>query len=585
MSLATFWKSFLERHRIKDVSMDQATQMVRDAWYAQIKPSSGATDAPSMGPYVRDVYDDYIIVQEGSDLQKVPWTEDINGVIQFSDPVEVEMQYVAKAANEKAVWSTAMVNDLPDAAFLFVESGGEKDSDGKTTPRSLRHFPYKDAAGKVDLPHLRNAIARAPQAKLPQAVIDKVQARARNILNAQTSKKDIPLTFTKQTDGRLRFLGVVSNNYRDVDDPPEILSADAHKAAVADFYSGEQPWPILCLWHEKALRLGQGDMAEFVEPEGFVVVSGLVDEDKESWVKGLEDYPEPLGMSHEFEPLDRDEDNWVTNRYKQTEWTVLPQKWAANPLTGFAVARKENEVPITGDKRAFLESVIGSEGLTAFEGSLKDMAQAADGLEHKDQGDPEDKAVTQAGLKTMIASMAENMGVTVSADDMTGMMDDLSGMMDGTASDMMKAVATKLRALKKPSKDADGDEGGNGDDANALLNQTTELVTATQQRLDAQDETIKELAEAVTGLATALKDRLDALPETITAAVKERIGSVPRADVYRASHDPANAVDEAKKAVGSASGNQANTTDSEFWTKMQRRAIGHRAGGSGQLGG
>lgn len=85
-----------------------------------------------------------------------------------------------------AVWTTAYINDLPDSSFLYVESG-EKDGEGKTTPRSLRHFPYKDAQGNVDLPHLRNAIARAPQADLPQSVKDSVQSRARSILERMTA--------------------------------------------------------------------------------------------------------------------------------------------------------------------------------------------------------------------------------------------------------------------------------------------------------------------------------------------------------------------------------------------------------------
>ena len=92
----------------------------------------------------------------------------------------------------KAEWSTAYVNDLPDSAFLYVESGGSKDADGKTTPRTLRHFPYRDAAGNVDLPHLRNALARAPQSSLPQSVIESVQAEARRILEREqaTEKAD-----------------------------------------------------------------------------------------------------------------------------------------------------------------------------------------------------------------------------------------------------------------------------------------------------------------------------------------------------------------------------------------------------------
>jgi hypothetical protein len=64
---------------------------------------------------------------------------------------------------ERAEWSTAYKNDLPDSAFAYVEPGGKKDEDGKTTPRSLRHYPHHDKDGSVDEPHLKNALARAAQ--------------------------------------------------------------------------------------------------------------------------------------------------------------------------------------------------------------------------------------------------------------------------------------------------------------------------------------------------------------------------------------------------------------------------------------
>jgi hypothetical protein len=89
---------------------------------------------------------------------------------------------------EKAPWSTAFVNDLSDIAFLHIEPGGEKDADGKTTPRSLRHFPVRGPDGEIDLPHLRNAIARIPQANfLNPANMDKLQTEARALLDAANS--------------------------------------------------------------------------------------------------------------------------------------------------------------------------------------------------------------------------------------------------------------------------------------------------------------------------------------------------------------------------------------------------------------
>ena len=87
----------------------------------------------------------------------------------------------------KAVWSAAYMNNLPDSAFLYIESGGTRDSDGKTTPRSLRHFPVRDATGAVDMPHLRNALARIPQSNLPQSVQDACTAKAQRMMDAQKS--------------------------------------------------------------------------------------------------------------------------------------------------------------------------------------------------------------------------------------------------------------------------------------------------------------------------------------------------------------------------------------------------------------
>lgn len=82
-----------------------------------------------------------------------------------------------------AVWTTQYVNDLPDSCFLFIKPGGKKDADGKTVPRSLRMFPYKNANGQVDLPHLRNAVARIPQAKgIDAGKKRSLQERARRLL-------------------------------------------------------------------------------------------------------------------------------------------------------------------------------------------------------------------------------------------------------------------------------------------------------------------------------------------------------------------------------------------------------------------
>jgi len=63
-------------------------------------------------------------------------------------------------------WDTEYISNLPDSSFAYIESGGEKDEQGKTKPRSLRHLPFKNAQGNIDHDHLVNALARLPQTDL-----------------------------------------------------------------------------------------------------------------------------------------------------------------------------------------------------------------------------------------------------------------------------------------------------------------------------------------------------------------------------------------------------------------------------------
>jgi hypothetical protein len=83
----------------------------------------------------------------------------------------------------KAVLTTELENSLPDSAFAWVEDGGKKDDEGKTTPRSLRHLPYKNSRGESDLSHVRNALARLSQVRGLSAEKEKrIRAKLEKIL-------------------------------------------------------------------------------------------------------------------------------------------------------------------------------------------------------------------------------------------------------------------------------------------------------------------------------------------------------------------------------------------------------------------
>jgi HK97 family phage prohead protease len=74
---------------------------------------------------------------------------------------------------ERAQMSAAEINDLPDSAFAYIEPGGSKDDSGKTTPRSLRHFPINDEA------HVRNALSRAPQSPFGEKAMPAIRRAAK----------------------------------------------------------------------------------------------------------------------------------------------------------------------------------------------------------------------------------------------------------------------------------------------------------------------------------------------------------------------------------------------------------------------
>jgi hypothetical protein len=95
----------------------------------------------------------------------------------------------------KAAWTAKYINALSDSAFAFIESGGTKDADGLTAPRSLRHFPYKDDTGALDEAHVKNALARIPQSKLSDA--DK--ATALKVITAAAKKLKIEVAASADT--------------------------------------------------------------------------------------------------------------------------------------------------------------------------------------------------------------------------------------------------------------------------------------------------------------------------------------------------------------------------------------------------
>lgn len=74
-----------------------------------------------------------------------------------------------------AQMTTQAMNDLPDSAFAYIEPGGSKDAEGKTMPRSKRHFPL------VDAEHVRAALAMASRSPFGDKAMPKIVAAAKKL--------------------------------------------------------------------------------------------------------------------------------------------------------------------------------------------------------------------------------------------------------------------------------------------------------------------------------------------------------------------------------------------------------------------
>lgn len=84
-----------------------------------------------------------------------------------------------------AVWTTAYVDSLPNSSFAYIDKSGG------------RHLPYKNADGKVDLPHARNALARLNQVKdMPADERDRVRAKLQSALKNAQAADDMVLRTT-----------------------------------------------------------------------------------------------------------------------------------------------------------------------------------------------------------------------------------------------------------------------------------------------------------------------------------------------------------------------------------------------------
>jgi hypothetical protein len=178
-------------------------------------------------------------------------------------------------------------------------------------------------------------------------------------------KERSPFQITKDAEGNLRWLGIVSNNFRDRDNPPQIIEAKAHQE-FEDYLDKGGDYPPLMIWHTAGTEFGTTDCMG--EHEGFLVATGTINKGMEPVAEALSKEKVDLGMSHGFEYRHSDQSKEIIGWYRIREVSVLPLEFAANPWTAFRTIDKEKEMK--PEKKSFLERVLGKDRVDTLAKSL-----------------------------------------------------------------------------------------------------------------------------------------------------------------------------------------------------------------------
>lgn len=285
--------------------------------------------------------------------------------------------------------STAEDNDLPDSAFLYIEPGGEKDEEGKTVPRSLRHLPYRRADGSVDLDRLRNAIARLSQREtgevagerwLTDELREELLERARKLLNKSAST---PLIVYKSADDKLRWAAISNVAVQDKD--WETITEQAYDDAIRHAQETGEFGP-LDLVHLYGTEVGDCD---FMCRIGKMLVEGGTWRDTDlarRVIKRIEQDPDYWGVSITFS---YDPSKFVDGRYlgniRVHRRAILPRDMAASYGTRFALQKEKGEFTMRPDTIQALQMLGLTEDEIAALAEKQEVAQTE--LKSKEAGE------------------------------------------------------------------------------------------------------------------------------------------------------------------------------------------------------
>lgn len=198
------------------------------------------------------------------------------------------------------------------------------------------------------------------------------------------------LVFHKDSEtGQLRWTAAWSSNYLDDDNPPDILSEEAHKDFLDRVEKGLIPYPELRHWHTEGTKWGQSDWLAYDEDAGIVWASGTVDKGHEGEALSLMKSEIELGVSHGMKDIVRSpDDEKVIAQYTTYEISDLPLRWAANKMTALFIAEKnstEVNMTLSDEKKEYLRDAgLTDEQINGLDDFGKQQAEKFSNRARKD---------------------------------------------------------------------------------------------------------------------------------------------------------------------------------------------------------
>lgn len=270
---------------------------------------------------------------------------------------------------------------------------------------------------------------------------------------ATNQADDIPtdsaVKILKNKAGRYVFIGRYSNNFRDNDGVPEIITKDAHRDYAKRVTEGLAPLPELWLYHDDSTRIGKATHVRFdeIDGKGFAMVFGLFDKDKEYIADALMQSDKSLAMSHGYgrNPVIRDRyDKTLITKYTSHEVSIVAPEHAANKLTTFNIGvkkmieNKESIADALGIEVSHLDTLEAGNGKAAV--------LAGEVIESKTVSMPETKTESEVKAESQEAQLAEVLSVLV--DEIKGLKNQLATVTQKVESQdaILEKIATPMDA-------------------------------------------------------------------------------------------------------------------------------------------